>query len=99
VAAVIAGLVLWTLSGFMVLCLAMSLCVGIFIEFIAYLDSIDTRGQRRDALHLWHVAHYCGAHDAVFVYGHPTTYRPEAFAAIMHPDAPPPVAAPAPANA
>src|SRR5581483_6378706 len=72
-AATIAGICIWVLSGFTLLCLAMALCLGIFVEFIAYLDSMDTRAEQRAALRRWQAAYYCGAHDLVFVYGEPQT--------------------------
>jgi hypothetical protein len=95
IAATIAGICIWLVSGFTFLCLAISLCLGIFVEFIAYLDSIDARAERRAALRRWHGAHYCGAHDVVFLRGDPTPYPPAAFARLMHPEAPAPAASPA----
>jgi hypothetical protein len=85
--AAVAGIFIWMLSSFTLLCLAMALCLGIFVEFITYLDSIDTRAERRAALRRWQAAHYCGAHDVVFVYGDPQTYPPAAFAQQMQPGA------------
>src|SRR5581483_640919 len=54
------GICIWVLSGFTLLCLAMALCLGIFVEFIAYLDSMDTRAEQRAALRRWQAAYYCG---------------------------------------
>src|SRR5215208_858747 len=68
-AATAAGICVWILSSFMLLCFVMAVCLGIFVEFIAYLDSIDARAERREALRRWQRAHYCGTHDMVFVYG------------------------------
>jgi hypothetical protein len=94
VAATVAGICIWILSGFTIVCLAMAVCLGIFVEFIAYLDSMDTRAQRHDALRRWQAAHYCGAHQIVFLRDEPTPYRPEAFAQLMHPDTVPAATAP-----
>jgi hypothetical protein len=63
----------------------MALCLGIFVEFISYLDSIDARAEQRAALRRWQAAHYCGAHDVVFVYGEPQPYPAAAFAQQMQP--------------
>jgi hypothetical protein len=71
IAAIAAGIVIWLVSGFNLLCLALAVCLGMFVEFVAYLDSIDRRGEQRTALRRWQAAHYCGAHDVVFVYGEP----------------------------
>jgi hypothetical protein len=95
IAAAAAGIGIWVLSSFTLLCLAMALCLGAFVEFIAYLDSIDARAERREALHYWQAAHYCGAHDVVFVYGEAAPCSPAAFARRMHPEAPQPAAKPA----
>jgi hypothetical protein len=94
-AATVAGIGVWILSSFTLLCLAMAVCLGIFVEFIAYLDSINARAERREALHRWQIAHYCGAHNAVFVYGESTTCSPATFARLMHHE----VAPPAPSTA
>lgn len=90
IAAAVAGIGMWILSGFTLLCLAMALCLGIFVEFIAYLDSIDIRAERGEALRHWQAAHYCGAHDIVFVHGDAAPCSPVAFARRMHPSAAPP---------
>jgi hypothetical protein len=95
IAAAVAGICLWLVSGFTFLCLAISLCLGIFIEFIAYLDSMDARADQSAALRRWYAAYYCGAHDAVFLRGDLTPHTPAAFARQMHPEAPAPAAAPA----
>jgi ferric-dicitrate binding protein FerR (iron transport regulator) len=92
IAAAVAGLCVWLVSGFTFLCLAISLCLGIFVEFIAYLDSMDARAERREALRRWYAAYYCGAHDAVFLRGAPTLQSPAAFARQMQPDGPAPAA-------
>ena len=63
------------------------MCVGIFLFFIAYLDSNAAGAARGLALRRWHAAHYCGAHDVVFVRGDPVPYPPAAFARLMQPDA------------
>lgn len=101
-AATLAGICLWVVSGAQIVCLAMSLCIGMFIEFFAYLDSMDARAERQDALRRWRVAHYCGAHDAVFVPGESGALRPPAFARLMRPATTPnptPAAMPAEAPA
>ena len=99
IGATVAGMCIWVASGFTFLCLAMSICLGIFLEFIAYLDSIDARAERRQALRRWYAAHYCGAHDVVFVRGDPVPYPPAAFARLMQPDVAQAPAAPAAASA
>jgi len=100
IAAIAAGIGIWVLSSFTLLCLALAVCLGMFVEFIAYLDSIDTRAEQRAALRRWQAAHYCGAHDVVFVYGEPQAYPAAAFAQQMQPrGARPTAAAPATASA
>ena len=84
-ASIVAGICIWLISGFTLLCLAMAVCLGVFVEFIAYLDSIDTRVEQRAALRRWQAAHYCGAHQVVFVYGEPQPYPAAAFAQQMQP--------------
>jgi hypothetical protein len=100
IAATVAGLCIWLVSGFTLVCLALAVCLGMFVEFIAYLDSIDTRAEQRVALRRWQAAHYCSAHDVVFVYGEPQPYPAATFAQQMQPrGARPAAATPAPASA
>jgi hypothetical protein len=92
IAATMAGVCIWLVSGFTFLCLAIALCLGIFVEFVAYLDSMDARAEQRAALRRWHAAYYCGAHDVVFLRDDPVPYPPAAFGQLLQPEAPQPTA-------
>src|SRR3954452_13021548 len=65
--AAIAGLVLWLVSGFTLLCLALPLCIGAGIEALVHGDRVQELDAYRRARGVWRAAYYCTTHDRVFL--------------------------------
>ena len=78
--AVAAGLTVCVASGFSVIWLYISLCIGVVAEMMNHWEQLQARDDYRRALARWKGAYFCGRHTLVFIVGERGTYSPGQFA-------------------
>jgi hypothetical protein len=81
--AALIGALLWVVSGFTLLCLALPLCVGAAIEGVLHWEQVQELDGYRRARAVWRAAYYCTTHDRVFLPDDDLLFAPTEFARVL----------------